>query len=187
MAELPQGTVTLLFTDIEGSTRLLNSLGPDYEQVLASHRTLLREAFQSHGGIEVDTQGDAFFYAFARARDAVPGAVAGQRALSSHDFGDGAHGGEVRVRMGIHTGTPEVTQEGYVGEDVHLGARICAAAWGGQILLSPTTAAHISSGSGDATLRRLGAHALKDIEERVEVGQDRCFSRPAAMALPRSE
>jgi len=183
MAELPQGTVTLLFTDIEGSTRLLNSLGPDYEQVLASHRTLLREAFQSHGGIEVDTQGDAFFYVFSRAQDAITSAIEAQRAVLPMDSERKSASGS----YGDHTGEPAVSDEGYIGSDVHLGARICAAAWGGQILLSPTTAAHISSGSGDATLRRLGAHALKDIEERVEVGQDRCFSRPAAMALPRSE
>ena len=167
MAELPQGTVTLLFTDIEGSTRLLNSLGPDYEQVLAFHRTLLREAFRSHGGIEVDTQGDAFFYAFARARDAVAGAVAGQRALSSHDFEDGV---ELRVRMGVHTGEPAQTQEGYVGPDVHLGSRICSVAWGGQIVVSSATAALIS-GLREVTLRPLGDHFLKDIDERISLHQ----------------
>jgi class 3 adenylate cyclase len=118
MARLPTGTVTLVFTDIEGSTRLLHHLGDAYEDVLATHRRLLRAALSSHGGIEVDTQGDALFYAFARVRDAVAGAIEAQRALASHDFGDGI---ELRVRMGIHSGDPTVTGEGYVGADVHLG------------------------------------------------------------------
>ncbi|CAN5590370.1 hypothetical protein BH18ACT16_BH18ACT16_10940 [soil metagenome] len=167
MAELPRGTVTFVFTDIEGSTRLLNSLGPDYQEVLASHRTLLREAFQSHGGIEVDTQGDSFFYAWARAQDAVLGAVAAQRALTSHDFGDGV---ELRVRMGVHTGEPARTQEGYVGPDVHLGSRICSIAWGGQIVVSSATAA-VFSGHKEVTLRPLGDHSLKDIDERISLHQ----------------
>ncbi|MDQ3980852.1 MAG: hypothetical protein M3314_15110, partial [Actinomycetota bacterium] len=89
MAELPAGTVTFLFTDIQGSTRLLHGLGERYAIVLEEHRTVLRDAFSAHGGVEVDTQGDAFFYAFGRAQDAVAGAVAGQRALSSHGFGEG--------------------------------------------------------------------------------------------------
>ena len=122
--DLPRGTVTLVFTDIEGSTRLLASLGSRYEAVLADHRTLLRAAFQSHAGTEVDTQGDALFYAFAKAHDAVTAAAEAQRALASHDFGSGV---QLKVRMGIHTGEPTLTQEGYVGSDVHLGARICAA------------------------------------------------------------
>ena len=106
MAELPQGTVTLVFTDIEGSTRLLTSLGSRYEAVLADHRRLLRAAFSSHKGVEVDTQGDALFYAFATAHDAVTAAVEAQRALSSHDFSEGV---ELRVRMGIHSGEPSLT------------------------------------------------------------------------------
>jgi class 3 adenylate cyclase len=128
MAELPRGTVTLVFTDIEGSTRLLASLGSLYEEVLATHRRLLRQAFSSHDGVEVDTQGDALFYAFPRAQDAVNAAVEAQQGLSSHDFGAGV---ELRVRMGIHTGEPSLSDEGYVGSDVHLGARISAVAWGG--------------------------------------------------------
>ena len=101
MSELPTGTVTLVFTDIEGSTRLLTSLGSRYQAVLADHRRLLRAAFSSHQGIEVDSQGDAFFYAFAKAHDAVTAAVEAQWALASHDFGKGV---ELRVRMGIHSG-----------------------------------------------------------------------------------
>jgi hypothetical protein len=128
---------------------------------------LLREAFSSCGGVEVDTQGDAFFYAFARAQDAVTAAVAGQRALSSHDFGDGV---EVKVRMGIHTGEPARSREGYVGPDVHLGSRICAVAWGGQIVVSAATAAVIS-GLKEITLRSLGDHSLKDIDERISLHQ----------------
>jgi class 3 adenylate cyclase len=164
MARLPTGTVTLLFTDIEGSTRLLHTLGDRYRDALKQHRTLLRDAFTSHGGVEVDTQGDSFFIAFPTPQDALQAAITAQRALAHHPWSQGT---ELRVRMGIHTGTPEVTDEGYVGSDVHLGARICAAAWGGQILVSPTAAAHLSSRSGDVTLRPLGPHALKDIDEPV--------------------
>jgi class 3 adenylate cyclase len=114
VSDLPGGTVTLVFTDIEGSTRLLASFASRYEEVLSAHRRVLRDAFRSHGGVEVDTQGDALFCAFARAQDAIAGAVAAQQGLSSYDFGEGV---EVRVRMGIHTGEPTVTQEGYVGPE----------------------------------------------------------------------
>ena len=107
--ELPRGTVTFALHRHRGLHRLLASLGSRYEQVLADHRRLLREALSSHGGVEVDTQGDAFFYAFSRAQDAVVGAVAGQRALASHDFGDGI---KLRVRMGIHTGEPSLSADG---------------------------------------------------------------------------
>ncbi|CAN5480701.1 hypothetical protein BH20ACT21_BH20ACT21_23390 [soil metagenome] len=168
MTDLPTGTVTLLFTDIEGSTRLLHTLGARYRDALEQHRTILRDAFTSHGGVEVDTQGDAFFVAFPTPRGALLATIRGQRALVEQPW---PPGGELRVRMGMHTGTPEVTEEGYVGSDVHLGARICAAAWGGQILVSPTTAAHVSTSSDDISLRSLGAHALQDIDERVELYQ----------------
>jgi predicted ATPase/class 3 adenylate cyclase len=168
MDELPQGTVTLVFTDIEGSTRLLASMGSRYEAVLAEHRKLLRAAFSSHAGIEVDTQGDALFYAFSRAQDAVTAAVEAQQYLSSHDFGEGV---ELRVRMGIHTGEPSLSDEGYVGSDVHLGARISAVAWGGQIVVSSATAALVGGDADETSLRSLGEHALKDIEGRVELYQ----------------
>jgi hypothetical protein len=144
------------------------SLGSRYEMVLADHRQLLRDTFRSHGGVEVDTQGDALFYAFPKAQDAVTAAAEAQRALSSHDFGEGV---QLRVRMGIHTGEPTMTQEGYVGKDVHLGARICAAAWGDQIVVSSATAALLSPGPTDVSLRPLGEHALKDIDERVPLYQ----------------
>ena len=149
MPELPTGTVTLLFTDIEGSTRLLNELGDRYPEVLAEHRRLLRAAFSSHHGVEVDTQGDAFFYVFASAKEAVSAAAEAQRALEHSP---------VRVRIGIHTGEPIVTNEGYVGADVHRAARIATAGHGGQVLVSAPTAALV-----DVELRDLGNHRLKDL------------------------
>ncbi len=149
MPDLPTGTVTLLFTDIESSTRLLNELGGRYADVLAEHRRLLREAFSSHHGIEVDTQGDAFFYVFASAKEALSAAAGAQIALRD---------GPVRVRIGVHTGEPIVTGEGYVGADVHRAARIAAAGHGGQVLVSTTTAALV-----DLELRDLGIHRLKDL------------------------
>src|SRR5437667_967812 len=136
MRELPTGTVTLLFTDIEGSTRLLQQVGNRYDAVLTECRQLLRAAFQRWNGYEVDTQGDAFFVAFVRATDAVSAAVAAQRALARHAWPEGV---TVRVRMGLHAGEPELTSEGYGGLDVHHAARIMSTAHGGQILLSPTT------------------------------------------------
>src|ERR687885_2447582 len=120
MADLPTGTVTLLFTDIEGSTQLLRRLGDAYPGVLGEHQRLLREAFAAHGGREVDTQGDAFFVAFPRAADAVRAAVAAQRALADYPWPAGA---AVRVRMGLHTGEPASTGERYVGLAVHRAAR----------------------------------------------------------------
>jgi predicted ATPase/class 3 adenylate cyclase len=151
MRQLPSGTVTFLFTDIEGSTRLLDELGERYTEVLGEHRRVLREAFSEHGGVEVDTQGDAFFFAFARAGDAVSAAGAAQDALVD---------GPVRVRMGIHTGEPVVTDEGYVGIDVHRAARIMGAGHGGQVLLSETTRQLLDS---TLVLRELGDHRLKDL------------------------
>ena len=137
MPELPQGTVTLLFTDVEGSTRLARLLGVRYDDSLAAHRRLLREAFAAHGGVEVDTQGDALFFSFARAHDAVEGAAAGQRSLATHDWPQDE---PVRVRMGVHTGEPELSAGGYyVGVDLTRGARICAGAHGGQVVLSQAT------------------------------------------------
>jgi len=159
---LPGGTVTFLFTDIEGSTRLLQELGDDYAQVVADHRRLLREVFQSAGGSEVDTQGDAFFYSFPRARDAVRAAVDGQRSLAEHEWPGGA---EVLVRMGLHTGEPTVGDEGYVGLDVVRAARICSAGHGGQILLSETTRALLGNDLPErVSVRDLGQAHLKDIQ-----------------------
>ncbi|MGI8519094.1 MAG: adenylate/guanylate cyclase domain-containing protein, partial [Actinomycetota bacterium] len=162
MAELPTGTVTLVFTDIEGSTRLLETLGESYGEVLAEHRSLMRQAFSSRGGIEVDTQGDAFFYAFPRATDAVMATAEAQLALTDHPWPEAA---EVRVRMGIHTGEPALSGEGYVGADVHRAARICTAAHGGQVLVSEVTARLLGTGIQDMTLRDLGNHGLKDLSD----------------------
>jgi predicted ATPase/class 3 adenylate cyclase/DNA-binding CsgD family transcriptional regulator len=160
---LPVGTVTLLFTDIEGSTRLLQKLGERYVDVLAECRSLLRAMFQDHHGYEVDTQGDAFFVAFARASDAVLAAAAAQRALFHHPWpGDIT----VRVRMGLHTGEPQSRAEGYVGLDVHHAARIMSAAHGGQVLLSQTTAALVASSLSEGVrLVDLGVHRLKDLQQ----------------------
>jgi predicted ATPase len=150
VGQLPRGTVTFLFTDIEGSTRLLHELGERYVGVLAEHRRVLRDTFVRYDGVEVDTQGDAFFVAFGRASDALAAAAEGRQALVE---------GPIRVRMGLHTGEPLVTQEGYVGIDVHRAARIAAAGHGGQILVSQTT----RDLAGPDCLRDLGEHRLKDL------------------------
>jgi predicted ATPase/class 3 adenylate cyclase len=159
VSALPSGTVTFLFTDIEGSTRLLHDLGDAYADALAEHRRALREAFGRHGGIEVDTQGDAFFVAFARANDALAAARAGQTALAE---------GPIRVRMGLHTGEPIVTDEGYVGLDVHRAARIAAVGHGGQVLLSQATRNLVD----EDRLRDLGEHRLKDLTAAERIYQE---------------
>ena len=146
---LPTGVVTFLFTDVEGSTKLLHELGDAYADALHDHRRILRAAFTAHDGVEVDTQGDAFFVAFGRASDAVAAAEASQRVLID---------GPISVRMGLHTGEPRLTAEGYVGLDVHKGARIAAVGHGGQVLLSQATRALV-----DADVRDLGPHRLKDL------------------------
>jgi len=161
-ADLPAGTVTLLFTDIEGSTCLLQQMGDKYAHLLADCRRLLRAAFQQWKGYEVDSQGDAFFVAFARASDAVSAAVTIQRALASHGWPEGV---TVRVRMGLHTGEPQVSSEGYVGLDVHYAARIMKAGHGGQVLLSQTTRDLLEYDPPEGvSLRNLGEHRLKDVE-----------------------
>jgi class 3 adenylate cyclase len=151
--ELPSGTVTFLFTDIEGSTRLLHRLGNAYADALAEYRRILREAFTRNGGVEVDTQGDAFFVAFARAADALTTAREAQAALGT---------GPIRVRIGVHTGEPLVTDEGYVGIDVHRAARIAAVGHGGQVLVSQSTRALVDPEG----LLDLGEHRLKDLRRR---------------------
>jgi predicted ATPase len=147
--DLPTGTVTFLFSDVEGSTRLLQALGAEaYGEALAEHRRVLRDAFAAHGGVEVDTQGDAFFFVFPRAPEAAAAAYAAQEALAA---------GPIQVRIGLHTGTPHLSEEGYVGHDVHLGARIAAAGHGGQVLLSKATREQVEIEVSD-----LGEHRLKD-------------------------
>jgi predicted ATPase len=159
MPDLPTGTVTLLFTDIEGSTRLLDELGERYADALAGHQRALRKAFQAHGGVEVSTHGDAFFYVFERATDAVAAAGEGQASLA---------GGPVRVRIGLHTGEPNLTDGDYVGPDVNRAARIMAAAHGGQVLLSQTTRDLLDASVG---LRDLGEHLLKDLSAPIRLFQ----------------
>jgi predicted ATPase/class 3 adenylate cyclase len=154
----PTGTVTLLFTDVEGSTRLLHELGAlAYADALAEHRRVLRDAFAAHGGVEVDTQGDAFFVAFTAAGDAVAAAAQGLVGLAR---------GPIRVRVGLHTGTPHATPEGYVGPDVHKAARIAAAGHGGQVLLSRETRERVEGAFQD-----LGEHRLKDFADPVWIFQ----------------
>jgi len=161
MHNLPTGTVTLLFTDIAGSTHLLTQLGDRYARVLAECRQVLRTAFGQWNGNVVDTQGDAFFVVFARATDAVQASVVAQSALASHAFPEGV---AVQVRMGLHTGEPQRTADGYVGLDVHRAARIMSAGHGGQVLLSQTTRHlvehHLPEG---VSLRDLGEYRLKDL------------------------
>jgi class 3 adenylate cyclase len=169
MQNLPMGTVTLLFTDIEGSTRLLTRLGERYSEVLARCRHLLRSVFADFHGYEVDTQGDAFFVVFARAADAVAAAVAAQRALATHAWPEGI---AVHVRMGLHTGSPALEAEGYVGVDVHHAARIMSAGHGGQVLLSEATRALVEHTLPDGvSLRDLGEHDLKDLSRKSHLYQ----------------
>lgn len=169
LAVLPGGTVTFVFTDLKGSTELLKRLGEAYAGVLAEHRRVLRDAFGARDGQEIDTQGDAFFFGFSSARDAVAAAVAAQRALADHAWPEGA---APRVRMSLHMGEPVVGEEGYVGIDVHRAARICAAGHGGQVLLSETTAALVSGALPAGVAKRdLGEVRLKDLDEPEHVTQ----------------
>ena len=161
LRDLPTGTVTLLFADIEASTRLLQQLGEHYTDLLDDFRELLRTIFDQCHGYEVDMQGDAFFVAFARATDAVSAAIAMQRALADHSWPEGV---SVRIRIGLHTGEPLLTAEGYVGLDVHQAARIMNAGHGGQILLSQTTSHLVEQDlSDDVKLDDLGEHRFKDL------------------------
>ena len=167
--DLPTGTVTFLFTDIEGSTQLLKQLGGSYGEVLAEHQRILRAAFAAHRGREVDTQGDSFFVAFQRGKDAVAAAVDAQRDLAAHAWPDGV---EVRVRMGLHTGEPRVGEDRYVGLGVHKAARIAAAGHGGQVLLSRTTRELVEDElPAGVTIRDLGERRLKDLDRPEQLSQ----------------
>src|SRR3954469_15608432 len=164
--DLPTGTVTFLFTDVEGSTRLLDEVGAErYGVLLGEHHRVCREAWAAYGGVEVDTAGDAFFVAFAKPSDALAAAGLAQELLGSVGL---------QVRMGVHTGEVTVTETGYVGLEVHRAARIAAAASGGQVLVSAATAALVV-----VPLRDLGEHRLKDLRaaERVFQLGDRAFPR----------
>jgi class 3 adenylate cyclase len=163
MPALPSGTVTFVFSDVQGSTALLKQLGDRYDGVLSEHRRLMRECFTGQGGVEIDTQGDAFFFAFPRARDAVTAAVEAQRAHAEHDWPDGVG---VLVRMGLHTGEPALGSEGYLGLDVVRAARLCTAGSGGHVLLSETTRALVGSSLPEGvSIFPLGERQLKDIDE----------------------
>jgi class 3 adenylate cyclase len=164
---LPSGTVTFVFSDIEGSTALLKQLAEDYGDLIAEHRRIVRDTFGEHNGGEIDTQGDAFFFAFARARDAVNAAVATQRAHVHQEWPGGV---KPRVRMGLHTGEPSLGEEGYLGLDVVRAARLCGTAKGGQILMSETTRALVGSSlPDDVSVFPVGERQLKDIDEPERV------------------
>ena len=170
MADLPSGAVTFLFTDIEGSTRLVKLLRERYGEVLQEHQRLLRAAFEAHRGYEVDTQGDSFFVAFSSARDALMAAVEGQLAISSHSWPDGV---QIKVRMGLHTGQAIATGGRYTGLAVHRAARIGAAGYGGQILVSQATQTLLEDEEEDLHihLRDLGEQRLKDLDRPVRIYQ----------------
>ena len=164
---LPAGTVTFVFSDVEGSTELLKRLGDGYGDLIAEHRRIVRETFGAHGGVEIDVQGDAFFFAFPRARDAVTAAVEAQRAHHEHAWPEGAH---VRVRMGLHTGEPAVGEEGYLGLDVVRAARLCTAGHGGHVLLSEATRALLGSSLPEGvSVHPMGERRFKDIDEPERV------------------
>ena len=162
MRDLPTGTVSFLFTDIEGSTRLLQELGDDWAQVVRDHHRLMREAFAAANGREVDTQGDAFFAVFGRARDAIDAAIACQRALAAHEWPREA---TIRARVGIHTGEPRLEEEGYLGVDVVRASRVCAAGHGGQVVITASTRELVRGNEPeDVEIRDLGEHALKGLD-----------------------
>jgi class 3 adenylate cyclase len=189
---LPQGTVTFVFTDIEGSTGLLKRLGDEYSDILSAHRKLVRAAFAAFDGVEMDTQGDAFFFVFLRARDAVAATVEAQRVHAASKWpGDE----RVRVRMGLHTGEPALHEEGYVGLDVVRAARICTEGRGGQILLSETTRSLVGSGLPEGvSVFPLGERHLRGIDEPERVyavtidglEQEEPLSEPREPAEPTS-
>ena len=167
MTSLPSGTVTFVFSDVEGSTALLKRLGERYADLIGEHRRIVRETFGAHGGVEIDMQGDAFFFAFARARDAVSAAVEVQRAHAAHKWPGGE---QVRVRMGLHTGEPAMGEEGYLGLDVVRAARLCSEGHGGHVLLSDATRALLGSALPEGvSVHPAGERRLKDIDEPERV------------------
>jgi class 3 adenylate cyclase len=180
---LPSGTVTFVFSDIAGSTVLLKQLGDaEYATLLTVHRRLVREIFVAHEGQEIDTQGDAFFYSFMRARQAVAAAVEVTRAHAKASWPGGV---DVRVRLGLHTGEPAVGDEGYTGLDVVRASRIAATGGGGQILVSDTTRAIVSGGLGDGVeLRPLGERKLKDIDRPEPIFELVVDGGPQPMPAP---
>jgi YVTN family beta-propeller protein len=186
MADLPSGAVTFLFTDIEGSTRLVRQLRDRYGEVLAEHQRLLREAFSKHDGHEIDTQGDAFFYAFGSAYEAVRAAVEGQQALSGHVWPEQV---PVRVRIGIHSARAIPVDGRYTGLAVHRANRICSAGHGGQVLVSQAAQSLLEDEEEElaASLVDLGEHRLKDIERPVRLYQVPVPGLPSQFPPPRAE
>src|SRR5438128_2885915 len=168
MDETPTATVTFLFSDVEGSTALLRKLREGYGPVMGQHEELMRAAWAEASGRELDADGDSFFVAFARPRQAVDTAVAAQRALGEHDWPDEV---ELRVRIGIHTGEASLAGDQYIGLAVHRAARICDAGHGGQILLSETTRSLLEDDERDLDLHDLGPHQLKDFDRPVRIYQ----------------
>jgi class 3 adenylate cyclase len=184
MTGLPEGTLTLLFTDVDHSTDLVKRLQERYGEALYRHRELLRASFAEHGGAEVDTQGDSFFVAFAHARDAVEAAVAGQRSIASEPWPEG---GALSVRIGLHTGEPYVSEHGYTGIAVHRAARICTIAHGGQVLLSRATAGIVDDAEiPGVAMRDLGEHGLKDFDRPERIYQLVVDGLPTAFPPPRA-
>jgi len=183
--DLPIGTVTFLFTDVEGSTGLVGTLGDVYSEAIAEHRRILREAVAASNGHEVDSRGDEFFAVFQRTRDAVIAAVAGQRQLAAHEWpGDTP----LRVRVGIHTGEPLLGESGYEGLDVHRVARICAAGHGGQVLVSQTTRNLLEAGQvPEAEFQDLGEHELRGLPRPERIFQLLAPDLPAKFPALRTE
>jgi class 3 adenylate cyclase len=177
MEDLPSGTVTLLFTDVEGSTPLVQALGAAYQEVLAEHRELLRDSVASHAGREVDCRADDFLACFPRASDALAAAIAAQMALTSQNS-------QLRVRMGLHTGEPELIGDAYIGIDVNRAARICSAGHGGQILVSQTTRDLVSTG---VQFRDLGTYLLAGVEQAERIFEVRAPGLRAASLPLRAE
>ena len=184
MDELPSGTITCLFTDIEGSTQLLKLLGDRYRALLNDHDRILREVAGSHGGREMDNPGDAFFFVFERANAGLGAAVVAQRALACHEWPGGV---EVRVRMGLHTSEPSVGDERYVGIGVHRAARIGAAGHGGQVLLSNATRELVDEELDGVVVRELGLYRLKDIDRPERLFQLDIAGLPSDFAPPKAE
>ena len=183
-AQLPTGTVTYLFTDIEGSTRLVHRLGDRFDQLLAVHNELIRAAIATSGGTEVSTEGDAFFAVFPTAPLAVAAAVDAQRALATEAWPEDA---QIRVRMGLHTGEGRLGGDNYAGVDVHRAARIAGAGHGGQVLLSEATRALVANGLPAAVgIRDLGSHTLKDLPDPERIWQLEIEGLPADFPMIRT-
>ena len=183
-AALPSGTVTLVFTDMQGSTSLLSRLGSRYADALAQMRTILRAAWAGHEGIELGTEGDSFFVVFPTAPAAVAAAVRAQREMITAQWPDDER---VTVRMGVHSGAPERRHDGYVGMDVHRAARIASAAHGGQILTSASTAALAAAGLPEGvTLRDLGRHRLRDLAATERIFEVTGVGLPTGFGPPKT-